>query len=111
MELMADSKLKRQSTTSANACTYINVMRNMSVGCDCMRSSKATKPTIRRYRHSCFTDILAIDQACVDLVFSHTSDNHDLLRECKGGTQFKTAHRNGEKEKWAIQQYELIEIL
>ena len=59
--------------------SYINVLRNMSVSCDCERLATApvTTPNIGIVAS---TDILAADQASVDLVMAlQTSDNKDLV--------------------------------
>lgn len=53
-------------------------MRNMSVDCDCAGVA-AAKPTIADIGILASTDLLAIDQACVDLVYSHHGDNRDLV--------------------------------
>ena len=58
--------------------SYINVMRNMSVSCDCegVNAQPVVTPNVGILAS---TDILAIDQASVDLVFAmKESDNHDL---------------------------------
>lgn len=58
---------------------YINVMRNMSVSCDCegVAASPVVTPDVGILAS---TDILAIDQASVDLVFAmKEKDNHDLV--------------------------------
>ena len=58
---------------------YINVLRNMSVSCDCegVAAAPVTTPNVGIVAS---TDILAVDQASVDLVFAMTSDqNHDLV--------------------------------
>jgi len=62
--------------------TYVNVMRNMSVSCDCegVHAQPVVTPNIGILSS---TDIVAIDTACVDLVFAMTDaglvDNHDLV--------------------------------
>lgn len=58
---------------------YINVMRNMSVSCDC--EGVAAQPVVTPdVGILASTDILAVDQACVDLVFAmKEKDNHDLV--------------------------------
>ena len=50
---------------------YINVMKNMSVDCDCC--AVAEDPCIADIGILISTDPIAIDQACVDLVYA-TSD-------------------------------------
>lgn len=47
---------------------YINVMKNMSVDCDCC--AKAEDPCIADIGVLISTDPVAIDQACLDLVYS-----------------------------------------
>ena len=104
MELMADSA-KATIDHFGKRITYINVMRNMSVDCDCAGLS-AAKPTIADIGILASTDLLAIDQACVDLVFSH---HHDLVErmESRHGLRQLTAMA---EHKMGNTQYELIEI-
>lgn len=47
---------------------YINVMRNMSVDCDCAGTS-AAKPNVPDLGILASTDIVAIDQACIDMIY------------------------------------------
>ena len=59
--------------------TYVNVLRNMSVSCDCEGTAAApvVTPNIGILAS---TDILAADQASVDLVWALNEDDHrDLL--------------------------------
>ncbi len=51
-----------------NEIVYVNVMKNMSVDCDCC--AKAEDPCIADIGVLISTDPLAIDQACVDLVYA-----------------------------------------
>lgn len=58
---------------------YINVMRNMSVSCDCegVNAQPVVTPNVGILAS---LDILAVDQACVDIVFSmKEEENHDLV--------------------------------
>lgn len=48
---------------------YINVMNNMSVDCDC--DSHPADPKLRDMGILASTDPVALDQACLDLVFNH----------------------------------------
>ncbi len=59
--------------------TYVNVMRNMSVSCDC--EGTAAQPVVTpNVGILASTDICAIDTACVDLVYAMTEkDHHDLV--------------------------------
>ena len=49
---------------------YINVMKNMSVDCDCC--AVAEDPCIADIGILASTDPVAIDQACIDLVYACT---------------------------------------
>jgi uncharacterized protein len=58
---------------------FINVMRRMSVDCDCAGTS-AAEPTIPDIGIVASTDIHAVDQASIDLVYGRPkSENHDLV--------------------------------
>ena len=48
---------------------YINVMNNLSVDCDCDSSPEA--PQLRDMGIMASTDPVALDQACLDMVFRH----------------------------------------
>ncbi len=58
---------------------YVNVMRNMSVSCDC--EGVAAQPVVTpNVGIVASVDILAADQACVDLVYAmKEEDHHDLV--------------------------------
>ena len=59
--------------------TFINVLRNMSVSCDCEGTAAApvTTPDIGILASK---DILALDQASVDMVYAlHDGKGHDLI--------------------------------
>lgn len=57
--------------------TYINVLRNMSVSCDCegVAAEPVVTPDIGILASD---DILAVDQASVDMVFALNEKSHDL---------------------------------
>ena len=59
---------------------YVNVMRNMSVSCDCegVAAAPVVTPNVGILSS---TDILAIDQACVDIIYAMTADEHHDLVE------------------------------
>lgn len=48
---------------------YINILRSMSVDCDCMGTS-AAKPTTPDIGILASTDVLAVDQASIDMVYA-----------------------------------------
>ncbi|MBQ4418926.1 MAG: (Fe-S)-binding protein, partial [Synergistaceae bacterium] len=60
--------------------TFINVMRNMSVSCDC--EGVAAEPVVTPNVGILGSlDILAIDQASVDLIYAMKEDEHHALVE------------------------------
>ncbi len=54
---------------------YINVMNNMSVDCDC--DSHPADPKLKDMGILASTDPVALDQACLDLVFNHKAGKDD----------------------------------
>lgn len=108
MELMADSA-KATVDYFGKHIVFINVMRRMSVDCDCAGTS-AAEPTIPDIGIVASTDILAVDQASVDLVYGlPSSQNHNLVEriESRRGLHQLQAMRD---LKMGNDQYELISI-
>ena len=60
--------------------TFVNVMRNMSVDCDCAGTSAAPVVT-PNVGILASRDICALDQACVDLVFAMGEEHNKALVE------------------------------
>ena len=60
-----------------NKIAYINVMANMSVDCDCC--AKAEDPCMKDIGILASLDPVAIDQACVDLVYASNDPGRDHL--------------------------------
>ena len=58
---------------------YINVMKNMSVDCDCC--AVAEDPCMKDIGILCSLDPVAIDKACLDLVYSSDDPGRDHLLE------------------------------
>ena len=88
---------------------YINVMRNMSVDCDCAGTS-AAPPTARDVGILASTDILAIDQASIDLLYALPENElHDLKEriESRDGIRQLTY---GEEIGIGKREYELIPL-
>ena len=106
MEQMAESA-KATIDFFGKHIVYINVLRRMSVDCDCA-GTIAAEPTIPDIGILASTDILAIDQASVDLVYAKES-NHDLVErmESRHGLHQLTAMR---ELKMGNDKYELIEL-
>lgn len=104
METMAESA-KATIDYFGKHIVFINVMRRMSVDCDCAGIT-AAEPTIPDIGIAASTDILAVDQACVDMVYNHES-NHDLVErmESRHGLHQLAAMR---ALKMGNDKYELI---
>lgn len=88
---------------------YVNVMKNMSVDCDCC--AVAEDPCMQDIGILVSLDPIAIDQACIDLVYAATDDpgqSHLLERiESRNGVlTIEAADELG----YGSREYELIEI-
>ena len=107
LEAMADAASSVVEYFKGNV-VYINVMKNMSVDCDCC--SVAEDPCIADIGVLISCDPVAIDQACVDLVYACTDPGkpHFLERiESRNGVhtiEVAAEHGIGSRE------YELIEV-
>jgi len=88
---------------------YVNVMKNMSVDCDCC--AVAEDPCMKDIGILVSTDPIAIDQACIDLVYAQTDDpgrDHLLERiESRNGVLTIAA---AAELGYGSREYELIEI-
>ena len=107
LEAMADSA-KSVVDFFGGKLAYINVMKNMSVDCDCC--AVAEDPCIADIGILASLDPVAIDKACVDLVYSCDDKNkgHLIERiESRNGTLTIDA---AEKLGYGSKDYELIEI-
>ena len=85
---ISDEEFMERMTESAKAVadhfgehiSYINVMRNMSVSCDC--EGTAAEPVVTpNVGILASLDILAVDQASVDLVYAMKEEEHHALVE------------------------------
>ena len=87
---------------------YVNVMKNMSVDCDCC--AKAEDPCIANIGILVSTDPIAIDQACIDLVYacSDPGKPHLIERiESRNGVHtIEAAAALG----YGSREYQLIEV-
>lgn len=108
LEAMADAALSVVEYFKGDA-VYINVMKNMSVDCDCC--AVAEDPCIKDIGILISADPVAIDQACIDLVYAAADDpgqKHFLERvESRNGVhtiEAAAALNVGSRE------YELIEV-
>ena len=78
LESMADSAMSVAKYFEGNI-AYINVMKNMSVDCDCC--SVAEDPCIPDIGILASLDPIAIDQACIDLVYNSSLPGKEHLIE------------------------------
>lgn len=106
MEYMADSGKATCDHFGKNI-IFINVMRRMSVDCDCA-GIEAEEPTIADIGILASTDILAIDQACCDLVYS-APDGKDLIERIETRQGLRQLSAMSEL-KMGNPQYELISL-
>ena len=87
---------------------YLNCMINISIDCDC--DGNASAPCIENIGILASTDPVAIDKACLDLVYNSTDPGKDKLihriEEKLGKKIIDVAISNGAGTK----EYELIEI-
>ena len=87
---------------------YINAMVNISIDCDC--DGNASAPCMKNIGILASTDPVAIDQACLDLVYSSTDPGKDKLiariEERLGANIIDAALKNGAGNK----EYELINV-
>lgn len=78
LESMADAASSVVNLFKGNI-AYINVMCNMSVDCDCC--AKAEDPCMKDIGILASTDPVAIDKACLDLVYNSTDPGKEHLIE------------------------------
>ena len=107
LESMADAALSIIDYFDGNI-LYVNVMKNMSVDCDCC--AVAEDPCIKDIGVLISTDPIAIDQACIDLVYACKDEKKSHLIE-------RIESRNGihtieaaSKLGYGSRDYELIII-
>ena len=106
MELMADSG-KAICDHFGDRIVFLNVMNRMSVDCDCAGTS-AAEPTMADIGIAASTDILAVDQACIDMVYA-APDSRDMIEriESREGLRQLSAM---EELGMGSRQYQLINI-
>lgn len=107
MESMADAAKTIHEKFKGNI-VYINVMSNMSVDCDCCYI--AEDPCMGDIGILASTDPLALDQACIDLVYNSTDPGKDHLIErieSRKGTLILDA---AEKIGIGSREYEIVNI-
>ena len=78
LEAMADAASTVHNKFQGNI-AYINVMKNMSVDCDCC--AVAEDPCMKDIGVLASLDPIAIDKACIDLVYNSSDPGRDHLVE------------------------------
>lgn len=107
IEAMADAASSIHNKFKGNI-AYINIMKNMSVDCDCC--SKAEEPCMKDIGVLASLDPIAIDKACLDLVYNSSDEGKEHLIE-----RIETRHGNHIIEssynlEFGNTEYELINI-
>lgn len=91
-----------------NNIAYINIMCNMSVDCDCC--AVAEDPCMKDIGILASTDPIAIDQACIDLVYNSNDKGKDhLIERIERQNGIHTIEASDELG-FGSRKYELIEI-
>ena len=104
---MADAAMSVVEYFKGNA-VYINVMKNMSVDCDCCAVAK--DPCMADIGILISEDPIAIDQACVDLVYaSEDPGKAHLIKRIESRNGILTVEAAAELG-FGSREYELIEV-
>ena len=108
LESMADAASSVVEYFKGNA-VYINVMKNMSVDCDCC--AVAEDPCMKDIGILISLDPIAIDQACLDLVYAAKDDpgQAHLLERIESRNGVLTIEASA-KLDFGSREYELIEV-
>ena len=107
LESMADAAASVVEYFKGNI-VYVNVMKNMSVDCDCC--AVAEDPCIADIGILVSLDPIAIDQACIDLVYASTDPGKPhLLKRIESRNGVHTIEAAAELG-YGTREYELIEV-
>ena len=108
LESMADAAGSIVEYFGENA-AYINVMKNMSVDCDCVAHPE--DPCMKDIGILVSTDPIAIDQACIDLVYAATDDpgQAHLLERIESRRGVYTIEASAALG-FGSREYELVEV-
>jgi len=105
LESMAEAAGAVENSLGKNI-IYISVMNNLSVDCDC--DSHPAKPTMANVGVLASTDPIALDQACVDLVYK-APESQDLRKRIESRHGIHVLEY-GEKIGVGKRTYKLINI-
>ncbi len=107
LESMADAAYTVHNHFKGNV-VYINVMKNMSVDCDCC--AVAEDPCLKDIGVLISTDPIAIDRACLDLVINSNDEGKEHFLERVNSRNGMHTIEVAEKHGFGTTNYELIDI-
>lgn len=107
LEAMADAASSVVNYFKGNA-AYINVMKNISVDCDC--DGNASAPCMKDMGILASTDPIAVDQACLDMVYNSTDPGKDKLIERIESRHGVHTIEAADKLGFGTREYELIDL-
>jgi len=108
LESMADAASSVVEFFGEENLMYVNVMKNMSVDCDCC--AKAEDPCIADIGILVSDDPIAIDQACIDLVYACSDPGKPhLIERIESRNGIHTIEAAAELG-YGSREYELIEV-
>ena len=106
LEAMADAAKGVHTAMDGNIC-YISVMNRLSVDCDC--DGSPAEPDMHDIGILASTDPLALDQACIDLVYA-APDSGSLVKRIEGRNGLHTLEA-GEAVGLGSRAYRLVLIV
>ena len=105
LESMAEAGKSVADALNGNI-LYINVMNRLSVGCDC--ENNPAEPDMHDIGILASYDPVALDQACVDLVYAAT-DGASLVERIESRNGVRTLE-HGEKIGLGSRAYQLVNL-
>ena len=105
LESMAEAAQAVCAHMAGNIC-YVNVMNRLSVDCDC--DSHPAEPTMADIGVLASLDPVALDQACVDLVYA-APDGSDLVERIESRHGIRTVER-AEELGVGSRAYDLVKL-
>lgn len=107
LESMAEAgKSVSDNLSNGERIVYINVMNRLSVDCDC--DGNPAEPDMHDIGILASTDPVALDQACIDLVYS-AGDGRSLIQRIESRNGLHTLEHAAEIGL-GIREYRLVEI-
>ena len=104
---MAEAGTGVRDYLCAENMVYISVMNHLSVDCDCVENP--TEPDMHDIGILASTDPVALDQACVDLIYSSDDDNAALIYRMESRNAFMTL-KHAEEVGLGSRDYTIVNI-